>query len=429
MTSQTFDVVVIGAGLSGLAASITLVKAGKSVAILEARDRIGGRIHTLHDPNWPVPLEYGAEFVHGRPPELMKLLRAANLSVYDVTDTHFAPNAFGKLRREEDFWDEMDKVFKKIDRHRGEDCSFEWFVENRLSLPRRLKELVYSYVEGFDAADPARVGIGWLGVADKAEEKLGDGLFRVAGGYGGLVEAMLTQMGDKAVIRLNTIVEQIMWSRGKVAIFAKPHEYHATKTVITLPLGVLHAPPGEVGSVSFIPKLPNRHVMERMHMGAVIKLFLQFDDPFWEEAVDKQASFMHAPREPVLTWWSSLPYRSPVLTGWIGGPRAEHLSKESDEMIVDASINTLSRMTRVSRSRLQSMLRAWRVMNWQADPFSRGAYSYGGINGEHAAAELAKPIQDTLYLAGEATHPGMNGTVFAAIASGERAAKQILKNT
>jgi monoamine oxidase len=82
-------------------------------------------------------------------------------------------------------------------------------------------------------------------------------------------------------------------------------------------------------------------------------------------------------------------------------------------------------MTGVSRSRCQSLLRAWRICDWQNDPFSRGAYSYGGIGGVRATLQLARPIDRTLFFAGEATHPGMSGTVAGAIASGWRAAKEI----
>ncbi|HMB94805.1 MAG TPA: FAD-dependent oxidoreductase, partial [Tepidisphaeraceae bacterium] len=170
-----------------------------------------------------------------------------------------------------------------------------------------------------------------------------------------------------------------------------------------------------------------RNAVSKLKMGGVVKVLLRFAEPFWEKAVDENVNFMHAFGEAIPTWWTSLAIRAPVLTGWAGGPAAQRLSQQSPEEILEQSLKILAKITRSSRCK--SLLRAWKVCDWQNDPFSRGAYSYGGVGGADAAAQLAKPIEQTIFFAGEATHPGMSGTVAGAIASGHRAAAEIGKMT
>src|ERR1700730_18666405 len=114
-TRKSVDVVVIGAGVAGLAAARELSQAGLTVTIVEARDRIGGRIHTLHDPHSSVPIELGAEFVHGEADETFAIVRAAQLIVSELPDEHYRSRG-GTLEPMGDFWGTVQRIQRGIDR-------------------------------------------------------------------------------------------------------------------------------------------------------------------------------------------------------------------------------------------------------------------------------------------------------------------------
>jgi monoamine oxidase len=424
---QPFDILILGAGAAGLAAAVQLSAREHRTLILEARDYVGGRIRTLLDGNFPMPVELGAEFIHGRPNETFSIVKSANLHAYDVTDTHWQ-KLNGRLKPDESFWEELDRVFNKIDRHRGNDMSLGQFLSRHAFRPK-IKRLVESYVEGFDAADRRQVGIEWLKLANRAEEALGEGLFRVAGGYNQVIQWMRDRaVSQGANIELNAPVNQVRWSKGNVELTTNDGRlFTAGAAIITLPLGVLQIAAGNPGHVQFDPPLKSKQdALRLLRMGPVIKLFVDFDQRWWEKQVSFEANFIHAPGEKFPTWWTALPFRSSMLTGWCAGPAASSFEGQTSEQIFRAGLDSLIRITGIGAARCRKMLRAWHVADWRSDPLSRGGYSFGAVNGAGAAAQLGKPVDKTLFFAGEATHPGMSGTVSGAIATGQRAAKEIL---
>ncbi len=119
--------------------------------------------------------------------------------------------------------------------------------------------------------------------------------------------------------------------------------------------------------------------------------------------------------------------RTPLLVGWAGGSLAERLSLESDDRLLDHSLQTLSKMMGISRGAIEELLEASYTHNWRSSPFSLGAYSYIPVGGLNAVEQLAQCVDDTLFFAGEATNTqGHQGTVHGAIASGSRAAQEII---
>jgi monoamine oxidase len=161
-------------------------------------------------------------------------------------------------------------------------------------------------------------------------------------------------------------------------------------------------------------------------MGPVVKAVFRFRERFWESEQFRDLAFVHSfdADGPFPTWWTHLPFRVPVLTGWAGGPAAAKLAGRSRSEIVDAALDQLSVLLHLDRAQVAEEVEAAYVTDWHADPFARGAYSYAAAGHPAAPSDLAKPLDDTLFFAGEATHPTQSGTVAGAIATGRRAARE-----
>lgn len=429
--SRLWDTIILGAGAAGLSAAAELTRAGHQVLIIEARERVGGRILTRRDPAMTVPIELGAEFIHGTPAQIWDIIHAEALGVHDVTGEHWQHHA-GKLRKLDDPWGDIERVTGKLDPSRA-DQTFRAFLQaHARGVPPRIRKLVMAYVEGFNAADADRIGTRSLAAASKAEERIhGDRLFRFVYGYETLIDRIRQQIEAKrCTIRLKNIVLTVRWQRGGIEVQNTAGTIERARTcIVTLPLGVLQQLPGTRGAVAFDPPLPDRkrEAIHRIAMGAVTKLVVRFDRPFWESDNRQNLGFVHSVAGSLPTWWTLLPMRAPALVAWSGGPAADRLSRLSDGAVRDAAISSLAGALNQSTRRISRHLRAIHHHDWQADPFSRGAYSYLPVGAIDAPAQLAKPVQETLFFAGEATAKGETGTVHAAIASGKRTAREILR--
>jgi len=141
----------------------------------------------------------------------------------------------------------------------------------------------------------------------------------------------------------------------------------------------------------------------------------------------KDLSFMFTDDEQFPTWWASHPLPFPLLTGWAAGSYARKLSGLDHDQIMERALQSLQRIFGIDHAEMRRYFKAGFTHDWQADPFSQGAYSYAMAGGVDAPQELAAPVGDTLFFAGEATDPhGHNGTVHGAISTAHRAAKEIL---
>lgn len=432
MNVSQADVLIIGAGAAGLAAAHDLTRNGKTVLLLEARDRIGGRIHTRREQGWIVPIELGAEFLHGRPQETWDIVRAAALTPYDVHDSHFWLND-GALSELGDFWSEVEAILGRLDRVGPQDMSFTEFLDQFCpDASAQARQMSLAFVEGFDAADATRVSAKSLAQEQQASAQIGEEQsFRLIDGYDRVPQALLDGCNPKhLMLRLNEHVTEVRWKPQEVQAVARSGTFKAAQALITLPLGVLKA-----GAVRFDPGLPEKErAIDRLEMGGVVKAILRFDEPFWEtERLPtvppgqslKDACFLHARGPLVFTWWTFLPVRTSVLVGWSGGPAAQKLSHRPPGEVLEEALGSLAQFLGIAAPALAERLRSWHVSDWQADPFSRGAYSYTLTGGTDAHQALARPIENTLFFAGEATHQGQSGTVAGALATGLRAARAI----
>jgi monoamine oxidase len=444
------EVIVIGAGASGLSAAVALADAGLSVTVLEARDRIGGRMFTLLDPKLHAPIELGAEFIHGRPSEILDLFKNRHIHFREVDGDNWCVEE-GRVSPC-DFFAEVDKILQKMKRFDSkEDQSFADFLKqygsrlkDTLRL-RRAKQWATGYVSGFNAADPALVGVNWLVQGMRAEERIeGDRSFRAEHGYSDLLEIFRQQLQDRGiVVQRSTAVESIQWHPGQVDIVAtNPNgivRFTAPRVLITVPLGVLQARSDERGAIQFTPELPKRkqNAISNTAMGKVIRVTLRFRERFWERLPQSRAkgsksmdgmSFLFSHDDWFPTWWTAAPVKLPLLVGWAPFHGAARLSGQSESFVIEKSIETLHRLLGIGVQELEKLLEHAYFHDWQSDPFSRGAYSYGKVGKDQAPQALAAPVANTLFFAGEATDiTGHNGTVHGAIASGKRAAAEIVK--
>lgn len=440
------EVIIVGAGMAGLAAARLLCKAGIKVVLLEARNRLGGRVYTHHDSSLPIPVELGAEFIHGKPHELWEIVDTGNLLVCDVTDSHWYLKG-GNLLKSNRAVSALDKIILMIEQSNTPDQSFEEFIESEVPSEKReqVGALAVGYVEGFHAARRERISARSLVKTERAADSIeGDKQFRILNGYDSTIEWLYAQIDPRSCdIHLNTVVKQVRWRRHQVETMAmingQTETFTASKILITLPLGVLKAAPDAVASVRFIPELPAKQdAVNRLEMGSVIRLTLCFQQRFWEqiklpsnEGSENMASlgFLHSQDKWISTWWTMLPVRAPLLVGWVGGSIAEDLSVHGKQFIMERALSSLENTFRIKRDKIKHQLTATYMHDWQADPFTRGGYSYTPVGGLDAQENLASPIAGTLFFAGEATnYEGHNGTVHGAIASGVRSAKEILQS-
>ena len=434
-STKSFDVAVIGAGAAGLAAAADLSARGHSVCVLEARDRLGGRMLTRHEPSLSVPLELGAEFVHGQPTATLKPLAESGTPLIDAPQERWILRG-GALRPAEDLFGELKAALGKIRRPRH-DLPFGEFLEGpaRRRLRPRVREFALMLVEGYDAADATRVS-----TLSTIDEWCGDSgadaaTFRPQGGYASLLRALAGALDPQQVhVQLGTIVREVRWRRGKVTITAtqhgRAHEVVAHKAIVTLPLGVLQLPPQAPNGVRFVPALTAKQkALAGLATGPVIKLLLRFRKPFWEEIDDGRygdAAFFHAPRAPFPTFWTMLPLRASVLAAWAAGPAAARLAGVSEEELVRTALECLATVF-CGHERCLADFQGAYLHDWQADPFACGAYSYLVAGGGHAREQLARPLVGTLFFAGEAAATGgESGTVAGALESGKRAVEQLL---
>src|SRR5213594_1495583 len=442
------DVLIVGAGAAGLAAARDLSHAGLTVTLIEARPRVGGRVLTLHDPRSPVPLELGAEFIHGASAETLPLAQAAGLAVLELPGTHELATG-GRFQPMGGFWELVDRMNHDLARRltsRGKDFPVSEYLESA-SVPASRRGILRDFLQGFYAAHPERLSAQSLAVeAEGGEERdeVAGKQFRIANGGDALMKWLRDGLDpERTEVRLSTVAESVRWKRGAVSIVCRGGGDRAAlptltarTALITLPLAILKA-----GVVRFDPALPaKQRALAGLEMGQVFKIVLRFREAFWERPEflkERRAksvlndrgvglSFLHAPGAEVPVWWTSLPVRSPVLVGYVGAVTAEQLLAEEAPSRLERSLVALSEVFAVPRRELEELLDASASHDWRADPFARGAYSYIGVGGNGAPRALGPPVDGTLFFAGEATNGEQIGTVAGALASGRRAAREVL---
>lgn len=421
----------MGAGASGLAAASALAREGLSVRVLEARDRPGGRIRTVRDGRTAAPVELGAEFVHGGAPLTRALLARAGATTIRVEARSW--EARGGSLRPARVWDRVERVLSGLDPDRRPDRSLAEHLRARTStLAPEDARAAKAFVEGFFAADAERIGERALaGEAGAEGAREAD---RIPDGYDSIVRVLAEDL-DVATVR---VVEEVAWRRGEVRVSGASagsgralRPVRARSAVLTLPLGVLGAAPGTGGRPEIDP-WPDRWsvAMAGLEMGAAVRLVLLFERPvpelFGEVAGgDAFDGFLHAPSRSPHVFWTLSPLSDRALVAWAGGPRALGLPRETNALAA-RTLDVLAGASGVRRETLAGSLVGALHHDWLGDPWARGAYAYPLVGGEGAPEALRRPVEGTLFLAGEAASEEAMGTVEGALESGVRAAEAVL---
>jgi monoamine oxidase len=434
---QNSDVVIVGAGVAGLSAAQHLLAHGRAVTVLEARDRIGGRIWTLHDPALPVPIELGAEFLHGEARETRDMVARAGLGVLDVNGQRFSAGN-GRLKQLRGFEDRIQRVLRRLRDDGVRDRSVAEALARMRSLSREDRRHALRYVEGYHAADPERISEQSIAGGDDPRQMR---IARMLDGYDGVVNALSNSVAPR--IRPGTVVTRIRWAEGQVEVESRSEAGEsapaivANAVIVTVPLGVLCSLPDELGHITFDPPLPAiERAASNLAMGGALRVSVRLDEPIWtsrrlatrraNERLDAM-SFMHGVADvPFPVWWTPYPISAPVIVGWRGGPHSWPLSREPLDAISAAARSSLAKLLGMTGRAIEKHVQAVHLHDWNGDPYSRGAYSYVTVAGSGAAAALARPVRGTIFFAGEHASAGRNGTVDGAIASGRRAAGQVL---
>ena len=444
MPSSGADIVIVGAGVAGLAAARVLVTAGLEVVVLEARDRIGGRILTHRDSQLPVPIELGAEFIHGEDArETFEIADDAKLLLCEVTGSHWRARD-GSLEGEVSFWTRLSRVMSRLDPERDPDRSFaDALLDHAGEMSAEDRELALQYVRGFHAADPERMSERALARAEQSgEADPRQRQFRVLSGYDRIPAALASGL-PKGTLHLRSVVTRIEWRPGEVRLESRERDGMARATlaaraaIITVPVGVLKATPPDPGAIEMSPDVQEkRRALDQLAVGHVVRVVLHVRERFWEserlpgvpeEKELTDLTFLHTEDAFLPVWWTAYPVRAPLLTGWSGGPAARRLVARGAHGVREHARDALATQLGLPRDRIDAIDMGYWTHDWEHDPFSRGAYSYVTIGGEAATSVLARPVDGTLFFAGEATdREGRTGTVHGAIASGRAAAQDVI---
>lgn len=425
-SSKTSSIIVVGAGIAGLSAARALAEAGYEVIILEARNRLGGRMWTSRA--WPeIPVDLGGSWIHGvKGNPLTELARAAKIKT-TATDYENAwvYDAQGRLLKDDeaeeiDEWGEevLEEIEEAVDQAE-EDYPLAEAIAEVVDLEalteterQQLDFYLNTVVEQEWAAEVSELSA--LNFDDGAWFEGGDVLF--PDGY----DQIIHYLAQGLTIHLEHVVSKIAYNSQGIILTTNQGEFRANRAIITLPLGVLQR-----GQIEFTPALPEvkQEAIQGLGSGLLNKLYLRFPRVFWP----KGAEFINyiAPKKGEWTEWLNLYYYlgEPVLLGFNAGRYGRAIEALPDEEIVAEAMAVL----RTLYGNDIPQPEAWQITRWATDPFALGSYSYNPVGASvENRKSLASPVQDRLFFAGEATSIDHPATVHGAYLSGQREAKRIM---
>jgi monoamine oxidase len=420
------SVIIIGGGAAGLMTAYELSKHNVQVTVLEAKDRLGGRIHTLNNSSFSQPIELGAEFIHGDLPLTLSLLHDAGLK-YQATAGKMLYLDKGKFKKQKDDPVDWNGLMKKMHELR-EDIPLSDFLNRHFNDDKyyELRESVKNFAGGFDLAEMATASTKAL--CREWDEEWGS-QYRINGGYMQLIDYLETQCKNNGcLVQTNCCAKKISWQKDEVNIVTMCSRlFKSNKIILTVPVSVLQADTDSEDYIEFKPAIPEHiRAAKDIGFGFVIKIILEFDDKFWN-GKKKDVGFIFTD-EQVPTWWTQLPAENAILTGWVGGERTISLKDKTDAEILEIALRSLANAFDISFEDLKLKLKAGRIANWCKEPDINGGYSFNTTKSVQAKRLLREPVSDTIFFSGEALFEGtLIGTVEAALSSAKKTAAQLLQ--
>lgn len=409
--ADVFDVIVIGAGPAGLSAARELARGGKKVVVLEARDRSGGRVHTIRERG---VVEAGAEFIHGENAVTWETVRERGLKTEEWgLETADSFRIFGKdggIRPDsEDLYQRFVLTDNDLWNYEGPDMSLaEYFRKNGTD-----EEAVFYKVReigDIEAADPGLLSVRGI-VHEERLSTNGGKNFWLVNGY----DQVFNAIAEGSDIRLRHRVVRVRWKKGAVEVEVENGaHFSATRLICTIPIGVLKRCPPE-----FLPALPHAfdQAVRAIGFGNSTKML------FWMHTSMPPFHMLDTPGI-VGHWWQRWFGEETVLVGFSGGSRADELARMTEKDAIHAGIDDLAQGL---GSSVRHLIAHAKHLTWSADPFACGSYSFSTVGMEDTRDILARPVEDTLFYCGEATNTrGHPGTVHGAIEEGRRVAREIL---
>lgn len=407
---------IIGAGAAGLMAARELKKAGHEVIIYEARDRLGGRIHTHHEMA-SYPIELGAEYIHGDKAFTWTMLDEE--TKHNMRPTFMDDQAFAVFKDDQmiyypqsdllDGWQQLERL---------ESLRFKPPKDKPLMsvLTPPVERWVNHMIASDYGADLDQLGL--KGYIEASYEGEGEGDYRFDKGYDQLIQ----QLSQGLSVHLNHMVTRVDYSpKGVKLTFENQEPVHVDALVVTLPLGVLKA-----NDVVFNPALPApfQEAIKRIGSASVNKIILQFKEAFWPESLE-----WFVTDKDTQLWWRPGYKRNPevpILTALVGGKHGESFSNMTEEDVIHEALQDLKDM--FPDRPVNTYFDKGFFINWGADPFSKMGYSYNAVGSAAQRQNLTPVISGKIVFAGEATNALYPATVHGALLSAKRAAKRLLKH-
>jgi monoamine oxidase len=413
---DTKSVLIVGAGMAGLAAARSLADAGWPVRVLEARDRIGGRVYTNRD--WGVPIELGASWIHGTANDpLMELARTAQAQIIPTDYYGWAKLAVDPALPSMDYDPDPWRAFVERACDRVDGGSVGTAID---AAAQRA---------GLSASDRAQLS---FYVATEIEDEFAAGAGQLsattfdAGDYAGGDQAVITNgydalpkvLADGLQIVFNTPVTAISRRDEAVTVRTANQSFEGPAAIVTVPLGVLKA-----GSIAFDPPLSEGHTraVNALGFGVLSKTFIRFNRRTWKT---DNAFYLFMGTDPgAWAQWFTLSNAAPIVVAFNAGDRGRAVESSP---AADVTARALPIARRLFGEDILPV--ELRTSSWATDPYARGSYSFHAPgSGLDDRRRLQEPISDRLYLAGEAVGVNNPSTVIGAVLSGRNAASQLMQ--